>query len=71
MIENFADDRLLRIGEVVAMVALGKSSIYRMIAVGTFPAPLRIAPNASRWRYSEVRAWMDGLQPTRPAALRR
>ncbi|GAB4069586.1 AlpA family transcriptional regulator [Ancylobacter sonchi] len=56
-------DRLLKLAEVTARVALGKSALYVKINEGTFPSPVRLAPGAVRWKKSEVDAWIAGLQP--------
>lgn len=61
------DDRLLRMADVSEMVGLGKSSIYRKINDGDFPLPVQVAPNAVRWRLSEIRTWMAALQPAASA----
>ncbi len=51
-------DRLLKIGEVVAMVALSESSIYREMRRGQFPQPIRVGARAVRWWLSEILAWL-------------
>ena len=50
---------LLRIKQVTAQVPLSTSTIYRKIADGTFPAPVKIAERVSVWRQSDVDAWVD------------
>jgi prophage regulatory protein len=61
-------ERLLKLSEVSARVGLGKTRIYAMIAVGTFPAPYKIG-KASRWSEREVVAWImevkDGFEGKR------
>ena len=52
------NDRLLKIGEVVAMVALSESSIYREMRRGHFPQPIRVGARAVRWWLSEILAWL-------------
>ena len=56
--EFFAAQRLLRLPEVVARTGLGKSSIYKRIAAGTFPAPVPLTATARAWCESEVMAWV-------------
>ena len=51
-------DRLLKIGEVVAMVALSESSIYRKMRRGQFPQPIKVGARAVRWWLSEILAWL-------------
>ena len=51
-------DRLLRLSEVLTITSLGRSSVYRMMRVGTFPEPLKIGVRAVRWRESEIETWI-------------
>lgn len=48
---------LLNLAEVCQLVGLGKSQLYRLIAVGDFPAPVKIR-RSSRWLSSEVHTWI-------------
>ena len=50
-------DRLLRLSEVQARTALGRSTIYRKMREGSFPQPLKIGARAVRWIESEIEAW--------------
>lgn len=40
---------LLRLPEVRRRVGLSNSEIYRRIAAGTFPAPIKLGPQMSAW----------------------
>lgn len=53
-----ADERLLRMRDVVALVGMGKSEVYKRVTLGTFPAPVVVAPHVSRWVASEVQQWI-------------
>ena len=57
-------DKLLRLADVEKRVALKRTAIYRWIALGDFPKPVRMGPRSSRWRESDVQGWIDGLQQT-------
>ncbi|MCA0943376.1 AlpA family phage regulatory protein [Salipiger pacificus] len=52
-------DRMLRRGEVERITALSKSTLYRMIARGDFPAPVRIGARAVGWRGSVIQEWVS------------
>ncbi len=52
-------DRMLRRGEVERITALSKSTLYRMIARGDFPAPMRLGCRAVGWRASVVANWLE------------
>ncbi len=48
---------LLRLPEVAGRVAMGKSTIYAMIARSEFPAPMHFG-KAARWLESEIEEWI-------------
>ena len=50
---------LLTCKEVSALVRLARSTIYVMVADGTFPAPKKIGPKAVRWVAAEVNQWLE------------
>ncbi len=52
------EERLLRRRQVEEITGLARSSIYRLMGQGAFPRPVRVGPNAVRWRKSDVIAWM-------------
>lgn len=41
------------------ILGVSKSTLWRWIQQNHFPAPLKLGPNISVWRMSEVQAWMD------------
>lgn len=45
----------LRLSEVIKEVTLSKSTIYRLIKIGFFPAPIKLSPGRVAWRKSEVK----------------
>ena len=59
-------DRLLRLPEVKSRTGLGRSSIYRLVATGTFPRPRKLAERAVAWRESEIESWI-GSRPVNAA----
>ena len=52
-------DRIIRLRTVLARTGLSRSTIYRKIAEGTFPAQIKISINGAGWRESEVNQWME------------
>jgi prophage regulatory protein len=55
---------LLRLPDVCRLTALSKTSVYDAIKAGRFPAPLRVARRAVRWRSVDVADWLAGLETT-------
>ena len=55
-------DRIMRIPEVAVVTGLSKTTIWRRVKSGDFPAPLRLGSLATRsvgWRSGEVQTWLD------------
>ncbi len=50
---------LLRRPEVERRTGLARSTLYRDIAAGIFPRPVRIGPGTVGWVEAEVDAWVD------------
>ena len=55
------DTRILRRPEVERITSLSKASIYRAMAAGSFPRPLKISQRAVGWPEEEIRAWVATL----------
>jgi prophage regulatory protein len=53
------NDRILRIKTVLDRTGLSRSTLYRKIQNGTFPAQMRISTRCAGWRESAVNAWMQ------------
>jgi prophage regulatory protein len=61
-------DRLMKVGEVAAKVALHEATVFELVSRGKFPAPIRLSRRASRWSETEVDAWIaDRLAEREPA----
>lgn len=52
---------LLNVEAVARMVSLSVRAVWRMVSTGQFPKPVRIG-RSTRWRRSDVEAWIDGLR---------
>lgn len=58
---------LLRLNEVKARTGLSRSVIYRRIAIGNFPAPVKLGERASAWPEHEINAWCQARIAARDA----
>ena len=52
-------NRILRMQEVCQFTGLGKSTVYRKLSEGTFPAPIRLGSRAIGWRLSDLDNWLQ------------
>ena len=57
--EGIMGETFLRRVDVEQRVKLSRSEIYRRMADGTFPRPVRLAPRAVRWKASAVERWIE------------
>ena len=57
-------ERLLRIGEVLRLTGMSKSTIHRKWRSGEFPAPIKLFPDSRLlgWRQSEISDWMKSRE---------
>lgn len=63
--------QLLRLGDVLRMTALSKTTIYGLIAQGRFPKPIRLGWRLAVWSEAEVRAWIAEVAAARRIPSRR
>ncbi len=54
------EERLLRFHEVEKKVSFGRTTIYKLIREGTFPPPIKRTLKSSRWKLSEIQAFING-----------
>ncbi len=59
-------DRIIRLRTVLLRTGLSRSTIYRKIDEGTFPAQLKISSNAAGWRESDINRWVENPVSWRP-----
>ncbi|GGH18126.1 transcriptional regulator, AlpA family [Cribrihabitans marinus] len=51
--------KILRRRDIELIIGLSRSTIYKMIADGDFPQPIKIGARAVGWRESDVSEWLD------------
>jgi prophage regulatory protein len=54
-----------RLPAVIQATGLGRSTIYRLVASGTFPAPVHLGPRAVGWRWSDLDRWSESRRDVR------
>ena len=53
------ETQMLRAPEVMARVGLSRTTIWRRVRAGTFPAPLALGENSIGWPAREISAWLE------------
>ncbi|HEY0283630.1 MAG TPA: AlpA family phage regulatory protein [Rhizomicrobium sp.] len=59
-------DRIVRMKTVLARTGLSRSTIYRKMTEGTFPARIKISVNGAGWRESDINRWVANPVTWRP-----
>ena len=55
-----AVDYYVRLPDVKSRTGLSRTTIYRMVKAGAFPAPHKLGAHASGWKASDLARWHDG-----------
>lgn len=50
---------LMRVDEVLDVLKIGRTSLYRGMREGKYPKPLQLGLRTSRWRASDIFAVID------------
>lgn len=58
-----------RLSDVMRITALSRSTIYRRVAEGRFPAPVHLGGRASAWQCVSLQQWIDNPEGYRASAL--
>ena len=58
--ETLPDEVLIRPKQLVAsgLVPFSIVSVWRKAKIGTFPAPIKVAPAITAWRLGDIRKWL-------------
>ena len=51
---------ILRLPAVLARTGVSRSTIYKMVSIGSFPAPVRIGMRAVAWVEQDIEKWLAG-----------
>lgn len=60
-------DRMLRLPDVLAILPVGRSTFYAMVAGGIAPQPIKVG-TMSMWPESEIAAMVERLKSARQAS---
>ena len=55
--------KVLRENEVASRVGLSRSTRWRMVRDGLFPAPIELSERARGWLESDIDAWIASRKP--------
>ncbi len=55
-------ERLLRMAQVTAMLGISRATIYRYVASGKMPKPIKLSARCVAWKASVISDWLASLQ---------
>ena len=64
---NFSPSGLLRGKDVFRLVTLSRTTVWRRVRQGTFPAPVVLGATRIAWREADILAWINAQQPATAA----
>ena len=56
--DSLSDDAFVRSAQLASVVPWSKSTTWRKVRAGLFPAPTKISERITAWRVGDVRAWL-------------
>ena len=51
--------RLLRVRDVLDRVPFSRTTLWRRVRAGSFPAPVRLGERIVAWREVDIREWVE------------
>lgn len=55
-------DRIVRMRELVSMLGISRSLIYRLISLNQFPAQVKLSERTVGWRLSTIEKWIEAKE---------
>ena len=49
---------ILRLHDVLRLIGVSRSTIYKWVGVGVFPPPVKLGARAVGWRQSDIYQWL-------------
>ena len=49
-----------------SILPIGRTTLWKMVKTGRFPAPVRLGPNTTAWRAEDVRDWLEQRKGEQP-----
>ena len=51
--------KTLRFSEVQEIIPVSRTTLWRWVRDGKFPAPISLGPNTRAWSEESIRIWLD------------
>ena len=54
--------------DIATLLRISRRTVFRLRQRGHLPQPVEVTRGIVRWRYADIRAYLDGLAPRSPRA---
>lgn len=51
--------KVVKQAEITKMIGISKTTLWRMIQKGVFPAPFKLGERINAWRVETIEAWLN------------
>jgi predicted DNA-binding transcriptional regulator AlpA len=58
-LEHLPIEGFWRIGDILAILPIGKSTLWLMVKEGRFPKPVKLGPKITAWRISDIKKYLE------------
>ena len=59
--------KLVRVRDVMELTGISRTSLWRLIKSGDFPAPFRLGPRMNAWHEHEIYDWLNSRRKNQAA----
>lgn len=63
--DSLPETGFVRQPQVLRLVPVSKSTLWRRVRAKTFPAPVKLSAGVTAWRVEELRQWISSQGPVR------
>lgn len=60
--QTLPDTGFVRLPQVLAVIPVSKSSWWEGVKAGKYPQPIKLGPNTTAWKVSDIRALIEQLE---------
>ncbi len=55
---NLPETGFIRLPQVLALIPMGKSTLWARVKAGTFPQPIKLSTRTTAWRVEDIRTFI-------------
>jgi prophage regulatory protein len=59
--QTLPDTGFVRLPQVLAVIPVSKSSWWEGVKAGKYPQPIKLGPNTTAWKVSDIRALIEQI----------